>query len=139
MTFIRFPKGNPPPILFKTPDRSGSSVAIASPDVIKTKPLQTRVLRWDLLLSLLASLRECGPGPLRSAQEGQCRSSSTSQDFAQIEAFPYWNRGGGRSQPCFGFRCLVMQSGPLRALQLTDRKERRGVRIFVECQKLGIS
>ena len=133
-------RGTHLPFYLRPPDRSGSSgghcVSWHYKDngFIAIVYKQPRVPRWDFLWAITRS-QESGPGLLWGApRKSKCRSSSASQDFAQIEAFSCWNRGGVCPShalvPVFGHAEWALESSGL----WTERRE-EGWAIFVECQR----
>lgn len=100
--------------------------AIASPDVIKTKALTDTGSEVGPPLSLLASSENVALG---SSEERTRRANAGLAPHPRISLklrlFPTGIEEG--SVPAvLWFRCLVMQSGPLRALAYGQKGEKRG-------------
>ena len=130
-------RGTHLPFYLRPPDRSGSSGGHCISWYYKDKSPYRHEF-WGGTSSEPSRIpQERGPGLLWGApRKSKCRSSSTSRDFTQIEAFPYWNRGGVRPScalvPVFGHAEWALESSGL----WTERRE-EGLGIFVECQRIS--
>lgn len=113
--------------------------ATASPDVIKIKALTDTGSEVGPPLSLLASPENVALG---SSEEHTRRANAGLAPHPRISLklrlFPTGIEEG-LVPAVLWFRCLVMQSGPLRTLAYRTERREEGWGIFVECQKLGIS